>query len=1022
MVNFISLGGWCGTKIALKQLNLFDEASLPFDDVRTSIEGIIDCIEHDFAHFFPEIIEKDPRFHNWAGFVGEYVGFFHPYHDLFDDSIIDSFKRKFQRFHEKISTNISICFLRTICSDNCIDELKYYKKLQQVLDKRYPNCQYIVCYMIPNQDKSQYIKKLDERTFLFSLNDNSHDADKLGSEYEPIYKFIQDIDLFSIIPPPNDITIVQRKGRLWKINDYPVINFVKKDYESITDIDLQIIDVHTPEYTGKKYTLSVGCMFKNESWAMIEWLEHYIHHGIDHFFMINDASTDNSVELLQPYIDRGLVTLFNADWKYYWGRQRDLYNHYLLPELKKTQWLIILDLDEFLWSKSYTSLKNAFACCSHLGEVQFQWRMFGSNGHIKQPDSIVAGFTKRYDEELKYDHVWSFKYAINSNFEFAHLDIHHASFTNKEEEGKHWQIIGEPIFALNHYCCQSREFWNKVKCTRGDSDDFRKRIDADFDLVDYNHIDDFELFDRNRTLGCIPDKSTRIEPVINEEPIVACDEAFSQKLYFLSIGCIFKNESHSLVEWIKYYIRSGVQHFFMINDASTDSSVELLQPYINDGFVTLFHADWDRHYGRQGEMYTHYIFPEIHKTQWLLMVDTDEYLWSKNSENLPDVFKQCSHIPQVQFHHTLFGSNGHIKQPGSIVQSFTRRKNESPTKSIWNVKYAINTNYEFDHLGIHYAKFKNDHRPEDCLILEAPYFILNHYSCQSLDIWNNVKCTRGDGDHYRQRTEEDFNNIDFNEVEDYELAHRICCQKPTVDMVVARYNENLEWIYDKEINIFLDEWVHQIYIYNKGNNFEFVGNPDYTPLEKLYDSRLAYISAILPLPNIGRCDHTYLHHIVENYDNLANITIFVPGTLHLQYKLDKIHKLFDEIRKNESAVFYHRDIKEGGIRDAFYDFQLEDYGSANNSAEKELTLASIRPFGKWYDHHFSSRYVNRVTFLGIFSVDKRDILQHPKSYYEKLLAEFPDSSNPEVGHYFERAWCAVFHPMIHTKFVVGENW
>ena len=48
-MNFISIGGWCGTKIALKDSGLFNEPSLPFDSVRTSIEGIIDCIENDFT-------------------------------------------------------------------------------------------------------------------------------------------------------------------------------------------------------------------------------------------------------------------------------------------------------------------------------------------------------------------------------------------------------------------------------------------------------------------------------------------------------------------------------------------------------------------------------------------------------------------------------------------------------------------------------------------------------------------------------------------------------------------------------------------------------------------------------------------------------------------------------------------------------------------------------------------------------------------------------------------------------------
>ena len=1029
MVNFISLGGWCGTKIALKQLNLFDEASLPFDDVRSSIEGIIDCFETDFANFFPEVIEKDSRFQNWAGYVGEYIGFFHPYHDLQNQDIHDAFKRKIERFIAKLSEPISVCFLRTIVRDNCLDEIKYYKKLQDTIDNKYPNCKFIVCYIIPNQEKTEYIKHIDERTFIFTLNDKCHDAERMGEQYQPIYHFLLENDLFTTIPEPNDIIITKNTNWLWLINSYPTVNHKEKNYEAITEIDLRVIDQYTPEYTGTKYTISIGCMFKNEAWAMVEWVEHHLRHGVDHFFMINDSSTDNSVELLQTYIDKGIVTLFNTDWKYYWGRQRDLYNHYLLPILKQTQWLIILDLDEFFWSKTYTNLKDAFACCSHLGQIQFQWRMFGSNNHDKQPTSIIEGFTRRQDCELAYNDVWSLKYAVNSNFEFDRFDIHHASFANKDQEQNHWQIIGEPVFALHHYCCQSREFWNKIKCTRGDSDDFRKRVDTDFDLVNFNEIEDTSLLERNKTIGCIVHReiidnneiSENENVNVNENPIV------QQKKYLLSIGCIFKNEAHSIVEWVKFHISSGVQHFFMINDGSTDNSVDLLQPFIDDGFITLFYTEWGRHFGRQGEMYTHYIFPELHQTQWLLMIDTDEYLWSKISRNLCEVFQQCSHIPQIQFHHTLFGSNGHIKQPGSVIRSFTKRAAEAPTKSMWNVKYAINTRCEFDHLGIHYAKFKNEYSPDDCLIIGEPYFILNHYSCQSREIWNTIKCTRGDGDNYRVRTEADFDKIDLNEVDDFELFERIQREKPSVNMVIARYKENLEWIFDDQINHFLDTWTDKIFIYNKSENREFVGNLTYKCQNEKECSQMPRIHSVLPLPNIGGCDHTYLQHIVDNYNDLADITIFVPGSLQLDYKREKALELFDAIDIYDRAMFSYRDVKEEGILDAFYNFELSqhqcaDPANVDESTDNNVTPAAIRPFGKWYESHFGNSFVNRVTYMGIFSVDKRDILQHPRSYYETLLADFPDSANSEVAHFLERAWCAVFNPMTHTKFFVGKVW
>jgi hypothetical protein len=65
-------------------------------------------------------------------------------------------------------------------------------------------------------------------------------------------------------------------------------------------------------------------------------------------------------------------------------------------------------------------------------------------------------------------------------------------------------------------------------------------------------------------------------------------------------------------------------------------------------------------------------------------------------------------------------------------------------------------------------------------------------------------------------------------------------------------------------------------------------------------------------------------------------------------------------------------------------------------------------------YYFNNIIIHNVSYCGIFSVDKRDILQHSVEYYKKLITQLSNSSNPEVGHYFERSWCAVFYPMNNT--------
>ena len=71
--------------------------------------------------------------------------------------------------------------------------------------------------------------------------------------------------------------------------------------------------------------------------------------------------------------------------------------------------------------------------------------------------------------------------------------------------------------------------------------------------------------------------------------------------------------------------------------------------------------------------------------------------------------------------------------------------------------------------------------------------------------------------------------------------------KSYLEVVVARYNEDLRWT---------NKYKDFVTVYNKGNDD---------------------IEGSIKLENIGREAHTYLHHIVNNYDNLAEYTMFLQG-------------------------------------------------------------------------------------------------------------------------------------------------
>lgn len=220
-----------------------------------------------------------------------------------------------------------------------------------------------------------------------------------------------------------------------------------------------------------------------------------------------------------------------------------------------------------------------------------------------------------------------------------------------------------------------------------------------------------------------------------------------------------------------------------------------------------------------------------------------------------------------------------------------------------------------------------------------------------------------------------------------------------IEIVVARYNEDLKWIQEFPFNQF------RYTIYNKGEN------DNYTKPNKY---------RIIKLPNVGRCDHTYLYHIVNNFNNIAPITIFLPGSIQIPHKKDMAVKLLNFILISKTAVFLGSNTSN--VKHTFNNFSLDNWAASdpqNKTLNNESVLekAKLRPYGKWYNYFFGNMVVKQFCLYGIFSINKLDIIKNNINFYRQFLNSLEGNSNPEVGHYIERSWGVIFHPLIATKFI-----
>ena len=182
-------------------------------------------------------------------------------------------------------------------------------------------------------------------------------------------------------------------------------------------------------------------------------------------------------------------------------------------------------------------------------------------------------------------------------------------------------------------------------------------------------------------------------------------------------------------------------------------------------------------------------------------------------------------------------------------------------------------------------------------------------------------------------------------------------------IVVARYNENLEWT-KKFLNII---------VYNKG------------------DTLTDDFNQIL-MNNVGREGHTYYKHIYDNYDNLADYTIFLQGN-PFDHSPNIISNLNNYVNNKDLSIDF--------------EFLSETRINCNLTG---CRYHSGLPLIETYEKLFGERKENMEFQFGVgaqFIVSKKKILQRPKEFYLKIIEMLDKNISPIEGYVIER-----FHKLI----------
>jgi len=210
--------------------------------------------------------------------------------------------------------------------------------------------------------------------------------------------------------------------------------------------------------------------------------------------------------------------------------------------------------------------------------------------------------------------------------------------------------------------------------------------------------------------------------------------------------------------------------------------------------------------------------------------------------------------------------------------------------------------------------------------------------------------------------------------------------KKEAEFVVTRYNENLEWTRGLE---------HLVTVYNKGStDFSIEG------------------TQIHHVPNFGVGIESMLRHIISNYENLADITMFCQATLadrqdQPMYPLDWYFES-DILQKGVKGVMTDSyDVPRSRMR-----FRISNDGC---KAIKDRTLVVFREKVVGVPYKYLVEFWVRGDWI---SVTKETIRKKPHDYYMYLYSEcqFGRGVLVEECWFMERTFVSLFTRQLRVDF------
>jgi hypothetical protein len=231
-----------------------------------------------------------------------------------------------------------------------------------------------------------------------------------------------------------------------------------------------------------QYDVSMCCIFQDEERFLKEWIDYHRLIGVEHFYMYDNESTDNSCDVLEPYIKAGIVEYIYWNKSYispkeWWHVQRNAYIDALERATGNTKWLCIIDTDEFIVPIKDDNLKTFLEDFDSYGGVCINWVFYGTSGVQRIPKDAWMITCLLYRADLSYLLHTTVKSIVRpervdaQKSSFPHTCVYRDDFYHvnpnkmRLKKGKSKDVCIDRI-RLHHYWCRDIDFMRQDKLPR----------------------------------------------------------------------------------------------------------------------------------------------------------------------------------------------------------------------------------------------------------------------------------------------------------------------------------------------------------------------------------------------------------------------------------------------------------------------------------------------------------------------------------------------------------------------------